>query len=37
MLIGLAEARGRFDLAADLRTEVDPTDPAINRLWARLN
>lgn len=37
MLIGLAEARGRFDLSARLRTDVDPTDPAINRLWARLN
>lgn len=37
MLIGLAQTRGRFDLAANLRTEVDPTDPTINRLWARLN
>lgn len=37
LLIGLAESRGRFDLAARLRTEVDPTDPVIDGLWARLN
>lgn len=37
MLIGLAEGRGRFDLAARLRTALDPTDPAIDRLWSRLN
>ncbi len=37
MLIGMAEGRGRFDLAARLRTSLDPTDPTIDRLWARLN
>lgn len=37
MLIGLAEGRGRFDLAARLRTEVDPSDPTIDALWGRLN
>lgn len=37
MLIGMAEGRGRFDLAARLRTSIDPTDPTIDRLWARLN
>lgn len=37
LLIGLAEGRGRFDLAAQLRTSIDPSDPTIDRLWARLN
>jgi regulator of sirC expression with transglutaminase-like and TPR domain len=37
LIIGLAEARGRLDIAARLRTEIDPTDPTIDRLWARLN
>lgn len=37
LLVGLAEGRGRFDLAARLRTELDPRDPTIDRLWARLN
>lgn len=37
ILIGIAEGRGRFDLAARLRTELDPDDPAIDGLWAQLN
>jgi len=37
LIIGLAEARGRLDIAARLRTEIDPTDPMIDRLWARMN
>lgn len=37
LMIGLAEGRGRFDLAARLRASVDPEDPAIDRLWGRLN
>jgi regulator of sirC expression with transglutaminase-like and TPR domain len=37
LIIGLAQARGRLDIAARLRTEIDPTDPTIDRLWARMN
>ncbi len=37
LLINIAEARGRFDLAAQLRHDIDPDDPQIDVLWARLN
>ncbi|MFT7475431.1 MAG: regulator of sirC expression with transglutaminase-like and TPR domain [Verrucomicrobiales bacterium] len=37
LLIDIAEARGRFDLAARLREEIDPNDPNIETLWAKLN
>lgn len=37
MLIALAEGRGRFDVAARVRESVDPDDPEIGQLWARLN
>ena len=37
LLINIAEARGRFDLAAKLRQDIDPEDPQIDSLWARLN
>lgn len=37
MLIEIAEARARFDLAATLREDIDPTDPEIEALWGRLN
>ncbi len=37
LLINIAEARGRFDLAAKLRHDIDPDDPQIDSLWARLN
>lgn len=37
LLINIAEARGRFDLAAQLREGIDPDDPQIDSLWARLN
>ena len=36
-LVQLAEARGRFDVAALLRAKIDPGDPKIGPLWARLN
>lgn len=36
-LVQLAEARGRFDIAALLRAKIDPGDPKIGPLWARLN
>jgi regulator of sirC expression with transglutaminase-like and TPR domain len=37
LLIDIAEARGRFDLAAKIREEIDPNDPNIKILWAKLN
>lgn len=37
MMIRLAEGRGRFDVAARLRESVNPDDPEIAQLWARLN
>jgi regulator of sirC expression with transglutaminase-like and TPR domain len=37
LLIDISEARGRFDLAARLRSQLDPDDPNIEALWARLN
>ncbi len=37
MLIDIAEARARFDIAAKLRATIDPDDPEINALWGRLN
>ncbi len=37
ILIDIATARGRFDLAAKMREANDPDDPEINALWARLN
>ncbi len=37
MLIEIAEARARFDLAARLKEQADPNDPDINALWGRLN
>ncbi len=37
LVIGIAEARGRFDIAASLREQMDPEDPQISELWARLN
>ena len=37
MLIELAEARARFDIAARLREAVDPDDVRIDELWGRLN
>ncbi len=33
----LAEARGRFDIAARLRSSIDPHDPAVTTLWSKLN
>ncbi len=37
LVIGIAEARGRWDVAARLREELDPDDPVADGLWARLN
>lgn len=37
LLVNIAEARGRFDLAAKLRNDINPEDPQIKSLWARLN
>lgn len=37
LLINITEARGRFDLAAKLRHDLNPNDPQIDQLWARLN
>ena len=37
LVIGMAEARGRWDVAARLREELDPDDPTADGLWARLN
>jgi len=37
LVLGIAEARGRFDIAAALREQIDPDDPRIDELWARLN
>ena len=37
MLIEIAEARARFDIAARLRASIDPDDPEIDALWGRLN
>lgn len=37
MLIEVAEARARFDIAAQVRAAIDPTDPKIAQMWARLN
>ena len=37
LLVDIAEARGRFDIAATLREQLDPDDPQIPSLWARLN
>ncbi len=37
LVIGMAEARGRWDVAARLREELDPDDPAAGDLWARMN
>ena len=37
MLIGVAESRARFDLAAKLRATIDPEDPKIDQMWGRLN
>ena len=37
LLVRLAESRGRWDLAASLREELDPEDPQAVELRARLN
>ena len=37
LVIGMAEARGRWDVAARLREELDPDDPMTDGLWARMN
>lgn len=37
LVLGVAQARGRFDIAATIRESVDPDDPEIEDLWARLN
>lgn len=37
LVIGVAEASGRFDIAAKLRERIDPDDPQIGQLWAKLN
>lgn len=37
LVLGIAEARGRFDIAAAVREELNPDDPQIPNLWARLN
>ncbi len=37
LLVRLAESRGRWDLAASLREELDPEDPQAAELRARLN
>lgn len=36
-LAEIAEARGRFDIAARMRQAVDPDDPNVDALWGRLN
>ncbi len=37
MLIEVAEARARFDIAAKVRAAIDPADPKIDQMWGRLN
>lgn len=37
LLVEIAETRGRFDIAARIREELNPDDPLIPSLWARLN
>lgn len=37
LVLGVAEARRRFDIAARLREQLDPDDPKIDQLWAQLN
>lgn len=37
LVLGIAESRGRFDVAASIREELNPEDPQIDDLWARLN
>ena len=36
-LAEIAEARSRFDIAARVRQSINPDDPAIKQLWAKLN
>lgn len=37
LVVGLAESRARWDVAANLREQIDPDDPVIAALRARLN
>lgn len=37
MLVEIAEARARFDIAAKVRAAIDPADPMIDQMWGRLN
>ncbi len=36
-LLPVAVARGQYDLAARFKYEIDPEDPGVGELWARLN